>query len=200
IGVGRGCDPTGDLERVALARRAIGPEVELFVDANGAYPRKRAIRVGRSLAEEGVTWFEEPVTSDDVDGLREVRSAVQMDVAAGEYAYDAYGFARLLPSVDVLQADVTRCAGITGWMRATALAASHGLDVSGHTAQSLHLHVAAAAPNLRHLEYFVDHERTDRLLFDGVPEPIGGELRPDPAVPGHGLSLKRSDAERYREA
>jgi L-alanine-DL-glutamate epimerase-like enolase superfamily enzyme len=198
IGTDWGSHIDRDLDRIALARKTLGPEVELFVDANGGYSRKQAIRVGRSLAAEGVTWFEEPVSSDDVDGLREIREAIDVEVAAGEYAYDLFAFARLIPGVDVLQADVSRCAGITEWLRACALAAVHGLQVSGHTAQSLHAHPACTVANLRHLEYFVDHQRADRLLFDGVLDPVGGSLAPDPTRPGLGLELKRSDAERFR--
>jgi L-alanine-DL-glutamate epimerase-like enolase superfamily enzyme len=89
--------------------------------------------------------------------------------------------------------------GITEWLRCAAVAASFNLEVSAHCAQSLHAHPACAVPNLRHLEYFHDHQRADRILFDGALEPRGGVLRPDPERPGMGLELKRSDAEGYRE-
>jgi L-alanine-DL-glutamate epimerase-like enolase superfamily enzyme len=172
----------------------------LFVDANGAYGRRQAIRVGRLLSSEGVTWFEEPVSSDDLEGLREVREHVDVEVAAGEYGYDLSYFERMLEAgaVDCLQADVSRCAGITEWLRAAAVAAARGYQVSGHTAQSLHAHPACAVPNLRHIEYFADHARVDRLLFDGALDPVGGVLRPDPSRPGLGLELKRADAQEYR--
>jgi L-alanine-DL-glutamate epimerase-like enolase superfamily enzyme len=174
--------------------------VELYVDANGGYDRKQAVRVGRALAALDVRWFEEPVTSDDLEGLREVRDQCDLDVAAGEYGYDLPYFRRMLAAgaVDCLQVDVSRCAGITEWCRVAALAAAEGLEVSGHCAQSLHAHPAAATPNLRHLEYFHDHERVDRLLFDGALEPDGGSLRPDPGRPGMGMELKQADAERWR--
>jgi len=147
-----------------------------------------------------VVWFEEPVSSDDLEGLREIRDLVDIDVAAGEYGYDLPFFERMLRAgaVDCLQADVSRCAGITEWLRVANLAAAHGLEISGHTAQCLHAHPACAVPNLRHVEYFADHARVDRLLFDGVLDPAGGVLRPDPSRPGLGLELKRSDAEAYR--
>jgi L-alanine-DL-glutamate epimerase-like enolase superfamily enzyme len=193
-------DGSDDLRRVALARRTVGPETELFVDANGAYSRKQAVRAARAFAEQDVTWFEEPVSSDDLEGLREVRDLVEADVAAGEYGYDLAYFERMAGVVDVLQADVSRCAGITEWLRAAAVAASHGLHVSGHTAQSLHAHPACAVPNLRHLEYFADHARADRVLLDGVLRPTGGTLRPDLTRPGCGLDLRRSDAASYRVA
>jgi L-alanine-DL-glutamate epimerase-like enolase superfamily enzyme len=149
------------------------------------------------LEEQGVSWFEEPVSSDDLTGLRRIADAIDIDVAAGEYGYDVPYFERMAPYVDVLQADVSRCAGITEWLRVAAIAAANGLEISGHCAQSLHAHVACAVPNLRHLEYFADHARADRILFDGVLEPTGGVLRPDLSRPGMGLELKRADASRY---
>jgi L-alanine-DL-glutamate epimerase-like enolase superfamily enzyme len=126
----------------------------------------------------------------------------EIEIAAGEYGYDLPYFRRMVEcgAVDVLQADVSRCAGITEWLRVAAVAAARGLQVSGHCAPSLHAHPACAVVNLRHLEYFADHARADRLLFDGVLDPVAGVLRPDLSSPGHGLALKRADAERYRVA
>ena len=123
-------------------------------------------------------------------------------MAAGEYGYDLAYFERMVAAgaVDVVQVDVSRCAGVTEWLRAAAIAAAHGLDVSSHTAQSLHLHPACAIPNFRHAEYFADHARVDRLLFDGVVDPTGGVLRPDLSRPGCGLELKTAEAAKYRVA
>jgi len=200
IGANWGTEPERDLERVAVARKAIGDAAELFVDANGGYTRKQAVRQARSLRDQGVTWFEEPVSSDDLEGLREIRDLIDIDIAAGEYGYDLVYFERMCAAgaVDCLQIDGSRCAGITEFLRVAAVAAAHGLDVSSHTAQSLHAHPGCAVPNLRHAEYFADHELADRLLFDGVLEPRGGVLRPDLSSPGNGLQLKASDAEKYR--
>ncbi len=199
IAAGWGEDPGRDIKRVTLAREAIGSGAELMVDANGGYTRKQAVAMARELAPLGVTWFEEPVSSDDLDGLSEIRGLTELEIAAGEYGYDSWYFRRMAPHVDVLQPDVSRCMGITEWLRCAAVAASFNLEVSAHCAQSLHAHPACAVPNLRHLEYFHDHNRVDRILFDGVLEPHGGVLRPDPGRPGMGLELKRADAERYRE-
>jgi L-alanine-DL-glutamate epimerase-like enolase superfamily enzyme len=200
IGESWGTSPARDLNRIAFARSVVGPGVELYVDANGGYTRKQAVRMARAMAEHDVTWFEEPVSSDDLDGLREVRDQVEPDVAAGEYGCDLPYFARMVDAqaVDCLQADVTRCGGITEWLRAAAVAAARGLQVSGHCAPNLHAHVAAAVPNLRHLEYFHDHVRIETMLFDGALDPSGGVLRPDQSRPGHGLTLKEADAGQYR--
>jgi L-alanine-DL-glutamate epimerase-like enolase superfamily enzyme len=202
IGESWGTEPGRDLARIAFARQVVGPDVELYVDANGGYTRKQAVRMAHAMADQDVTWFEEPVSSDDLDGLREVRDQVAPDVTAGEYGYDLPYFARMVDAeaVDCLQVDVTRCGGFTEWQRAAAVAAARGLQVSGHCAPNLHAHVAAAAGNLRHLEYFHDHERIESMLFDGVLDPSGGVLRPDTARPGLGLELKESAAAPFRVA
>ncbi len=193
IGESWGADTRRDLARVALARKVIGDGVELFVDANGAYSRKQAVRMGWALGEEGVVWFEEPVSSDDLDGLRQVRDSCPADVAAGEYGYTLGYFSGMLgaQAVDCLQVDVTRCGGYTVWLRAAAVAAGHHLEVSGHCAPNLHAHVALAVPNLRHLEYFHDHHRIENSLFEGALSPQGGALVPDPGRPGHGMTLRQ---------
>ncbi|MFG2637974.1 enolase C-terminal domain-like protein [Streptomyces sp. NPDC048362] len=192
---------TRDLHRTRLARRVVGEAAELYVDANGGYTRKQAVRMAAAMADLGVTWLEEPVSSDDLTGLREVRDAVTADVAAGEYGYDLPYFTRMAASgaVDCLQADVTRCGGITVWLRAAAVAEGLGLHISGHCAPHLHAHAAAAVPNTRHLEWFHDHVRIETMLFHGTLDPQGGTVTPGASgEPGHGLTLDRATADRYR--
>ncbi len=199
IGESWGTREQRDLRRAEQAREVIGDAAELYVDANGAYTRKQAVRVGRTLAGLGVSWFEEPVSSDDLPGLALVRDSVTADVAAGEYGYDLSYFARMIPAVDCLQADATRCGGLTVWLRTAALAEAHGLQLSGHCAPHVHAHAAAAISNLRHLEWFHDHVRIENLLFEGVLDPQGGVLRPGTdGAPGHGLTLRTDRAEQYR--
>jgi len=200
IGESWGAREDRDLERVALAREVIGPGTELYVDANGGYGVGQAVRVAHRMAESGVSWFEEPVSSQDLAGLAAVRRQVLPDVAAGEYSWSLADSARLIAAgaVDCLQLDVTRCGGVTEFLRGSALAAAHNLQVSGHCAPNLHAHVGAAVPNLRHVEYFHDHQRIERLLFDGALDPDGGALTPDPGQPGLGLSLREHDADHYR--
>ena len=197
-----GREPGQDVERVRAAREAIGEDTELFVDANGAYSRKQALACAEAFTELGVTWFEEPVSSDDLEGLRLIRDRAPagMEITAGEYGSDLFYFRRMLEAgaVDVLQADITRCGGVSELLRVGALCAAQPLPLSGHTAPMLHAHVACAIEPMRHLEWFHDHVRIERLLFDGVLEPVGGALRPDRSRPGLGLELKRGDAEKYR--
>jgi len=201
IGESWGSDPGRDLARVTLAREVVGDDVELYVDANGGYTRKQAVRMGQQFYEEhGVVWLEEPVSSDDLDGLREVRDGCGADVAAGEYGYSLDYFAKMVSAgaVDCLQVDVTRCGGYTVWLRAAAVAEAHNLQVSGHCAPNLHAQVATAVPNVRHVEYFHDHHRIETMLFDGALSPQGGQLVPATDRHGHGLSLRQADAEQFR--
>lgn len=193
--------PANDPERVRAARAAIGKHAQLFVDANGAYARKQALHLAEEFAECNVRWFEEPVSSDDLAGLRLLRNRAPacMDIAAGEYGYDGGYFRRMLAAgaVDVLQADATRCGGITGYLHAAALCEAFEVPLSAHCAPTLHMHVACATRATRHIEYFHDHVRIEHLLFEGVPEPVDGCLRPDVERPGAGFSLKRLDAQRF---
>jgi L-alanine-DL-glutamate epimerase-like enolase superfamily enzyme len=200
IGESWGRRPGRDLARMQQSRNLIGDDVELFVDANGGYTRKQAVRVLRAAADLDIRWFEEPVSSDDLVGLREVRDAVDADVTAGEYGTDLYYFRRLCESgaIDCLQVDASRCGGITEWLRTAAVAASFGLEVSGHCAPHLHVPAAASIPNLRHLEWFHDHTRIESMFFDGTLDPRGGTLTPNPEAPGHGLTLRAGDIAEYR--
>jgi L-alanine-DL-glutamate epimerase-like enolase superfamily enzyme len=189
IGQSWGTDVDRDIARVNTFRDLAGPGVDLMVDANGGYPVGQARRVGATLDRLGVVWFEEPVSSDDLTGLAAVRAAVHCDVAAGEYAADLYDVARLCPVVDCLQLDVTRCGGYTGWLRGAAVAQAHNLHVSAHCAPALHAPVAAAVPNLRHVEWFVDHARLEPILVDGAPTVQHGALHPNEHSPGHGMTI-----------
>ena len=195
-----GSEPEKDVVRVKQARAAIG-SAGLFVDANGAYARKQALEFAERFAEFGVSWFEEPVSSDDLDGLRLLRdrAPAQMEIAAGEYGYEPRYFRRMIEAgaVDVIQADATRCCGFTGFLRAAAIADAAMIPLSAHTAPALHLHVCCAAPRVRHIEWFHDHARIERMLFDGAPMPKDGMIRPDLSRPGLGLEFKRGDAEQF---
>lgn len=191
-----------DLARVATARDAVGPDVALFVDANGGYDREQALGVGHALLERDVRWFEEPVSSDDVEGLRLIRTELACDVTAGEYTWRLQDAARLLDgaAVDCLQLDVTRCGGITGWIQAAALAHWRGVELSTHCAPQVSVHVGCATEGVRHLEWFHDHVRLESALFDGALRPAGGRVAPDPARPGLGLALRDESAARLRVA
>jgi L-alanine-DL-glutamate epimerase-like enolase superfamily enzyme len=189
-----------DIERVQTARQAIGSGAALFVDANGAYTAEQAIRQAHHFQMYGVSYFEEPVVFDLLEDLAQVCAAIEIPVATGEYGYDIYDFQNVIRvgAADILQADATRCLGITGCLQAAQLAAEYHLPFSTHTAHSLHLPIACAVPQIEHMEYFYDHVLIENRLFDGAPQPIDGCLRPDASRPGLGLELKRKDAERWK--
>ena len=199
-----GTHPEDDMRRVKVAREAIGGDVELFVDANGAYSHKQALQFAeRFKADYDVTWFEEPASSDDLAGLRLLRNRAPagMDIAAGEYGWTAMYLRNMIEAeaVDVIQVDATRCGGVTGFMDAAAIADAHPLPLSAHCGPSVHLHLACAARPLRHVEYFHDHVRIESMLFDGFRAAKNGVMYPDLSRPGMGLEFKHADAERYRD-
>jgi L-alanine-DL-glutamate epimerase-like enolase superfamily enzyme len=196
-----GREPGQDLERIAAVRDAIGG-AELMVDANGAYDQATAPAWAERYAAAGATWLEEPVTSDDLTGLRRVRdhAPAGLAIAAGEYIWSLFDAARTLDAqaVDVLQADVTRCCGITEALRIDALCKAADVPFSAHCAPAVSAHVGCAMETFTHLEYFHDHVRVEGMLLDGVLVPVDGRLHPDPSRPGLGLELRREDAERFR--
>ncbi|HLJ48648.1 MAG TPA: enolase C-terminal domain-like protein [Bryobacteraceae bacterium] len=197
-----GTHPELDLARVRAARQAIGNGTELYVDANGAYDRKQALRFAEVFVDSGVTWFEEPVSSDDLEGLRMLaaRCPAGMDIAAGEYGYEPIYFRRMLEAdaVDVIQIDATRCGGVTGFSLAAAAAEVFHRPISAHTAPSLHGHLCCTQPRARNVEYFFDHVRIEGMLMEGALTAVNGLLTPDLSAPGLGLIFKKPDAERYQ--
>ncbi len=199
-----GSEPARDPGRVKVAKQAIGKDAVLFVDANGAFSASEALKFADLFAEQQVAWFEEPVSSDDLPGLRALRRGAPhgMEIAAGEYAYTIDYVRNMLQAeaVDVQQADVSRCGGITAFLQIAALCEAFHIDLSAHCAPALHLHAACASPRLRHLEWFHDHVRIEHMLFDGAPVPAKGAIRPDRSRPGNGLTFKHQEAARYAVA
>jgi L-alanine-DL-glutamate epimerase-like enolase superfamily enzyme len=207
-GIGRvkmkvGRDAAADIHRVKTARKAIGDDVKLFVDANGGYTRKQALAMAEIFShEEQVTWFEEPRPSDDLEGLHLLRDRAPagMDIAAGEYG-DTTGYFKTMlaaSAVDCLQADATRCGGYTGFLKVAALCDAFQMPLSAHCAPQLHAHVGCAVQCLRHVEFFHDHTRIDKMLFDGSLAQQNGTLCPNRTLPGHGMTFKPADGDQYR--
>ncbi len=194
-----GRDHRADPGRVAAARDAIGPDCRLFVDGNGGYDVAQAIAIAQQFAESGVTWFEQPVDHNDLAGTRHVREHAPpgMEISSGEYITDTARAAAVAGAVDVVQADASRCGGYTGFLAIDGYCDVVRKPLSSHCGPMLHLHVAAASLRLRHMEYFHDHVRIEKLLFDGFIEPIDGRLRPDRSRSGHGLVFRHADALQY---
>lgn len=197
-----GRHPEKDVQRVKAAREAINTETQLFVDANGAYTAKQALDKANQFSAYNVTWFEEPVTSANLEGLHFIKehAPAQMNIAAGEYGFNLPYFQHMLDAkaVDVLQADATRCGGITGFLKAGHLCEAYQLPFSSHCAPSVHLHAALALPSFYIAEYFFDHARIETMLFDGVCVPKDGYIKPDSNRPGLGIEFKYKDAAKYK--
>jgi L-alanine-DL-glutamate epimerase-like enolase superfamily enzyme len=197
-----GREPAQDAGRMAAAREAIGPDVELMVDANGAFSPDQALAWAARHSRFGIGYFEEPVSSDDLPGLRHIRRRISSDVAiaAGEYSWSQLDVRRMLEAeaVDIMQADVTRCGGITGILQIGALCEAHQRPFSAHCAPAITAHVGCAIPSLIHCEYFHDHVRIEGMLLNGVAPVRDGALRPDRGVAGHGMTLREDEARRYR--
>lgn len=192
-----------DKERVRQARKAIGSDTELFVDANGGYTIKQAIEMAHEFSAYGINWFEEPVSSDNLQGLCFIRQHVQpgINITAGEYGYQLSYFNKMLAAgaVDMVQADATRCGGITGFLKAGYLAEAYDIPFSSHCAPALHLHAALALPSFYIAEYFYDHARIESMFFDGFSPAANGFMQPDAHRPGLGIDFKHKDAAKYKQ-
>jgi L-alanine-DL-glutamate epimerase-like enolase superfamily enzyme len=199
IKVGR--EKLRDPDRIDAVREVAGPGVELMVDGNGAYGVEEAMLWGECFRDQGVTYFEEPISSDDLDGLADVRrrAPAGLAIAAGEYGWNLPYCQRMLDAraVHILQADVTRCGGLTNLLRIDGLTKARNLPFSAHCAPAISAHACCAMETAVHIEYFFDHYRIESLLFDGTLDPDAGKLLPDRSRPGLGLELKEADARRY---
>lgn len=195
-----GYHPKEDLERVKQAREAAGKDTGLFIDANGAYTAKQAIENAKQYEPYEVVWLEEPLSSDNLEGLHFVKEHTRPNIAAGEYGYNLPYFKQLLNAgaVDILQADATRCGGITGFLKVGHLAEAYDIPFSSHCAPALHLHAALALPSFYLAEYFHDHVRIESMLFNGVVPVKDGYLQPAIDCAGLGLEFKHRDAEKYK--
>lgn len=197
-----GQHPDEDIERIKAARQSIGNNTLLFVDANGAYTIKKALKTSEEFNKYNVSWYEEPVSSDNLEGLSFIKENVPagVNISAGEYGYNLQYFRNMLESesVDVLQADATRCGGISGFIKTGILCEAFQIPFSSHCAPALHLHIALCLPAFYIAEYFHDHVRIENDFFDGAQQPVSGFLYPDLTRPGLGLELKEKDVERYR--
>ena len=189
VGKDFGMDERADIERVDAVRKAVGDDVEIFIDANNGYYAKQAIRMSREFEAFGVAWFEEPVLADDIDGLAAVSRATNIPVATGEHEYTKYGFKDLIArgGADIVQPDIGRVGGVTEWMKVSHLAHAFNLPVAPHAYSLLHLHCTMATPNLKVVEILgAEMEQWD-FLFEEVPRPVNGQWKPFDHKPGIGL-------------
>ncbi len=129
-----GFGPEYDVKNVAAVRRAIGDDILLAVDANCAYDRGSAIAVGQKLAENDLQWFEEPISSDDVEGYIEIRRALKVRISGGEQLRGHRAFRRMLQerALDIVQPDVSICGGFTEFRKIAAMASANHVRVLPH--------------------------------------------------------------------
>lgn len=188
-----------DVRRLKAVRKAVGDDVEIYVDANNGYYAKQAIGMARHLAEYDVKWFEEPVLADDIAGLAAIARAISIPVATGEHEYTRYGFKELIAQggADIVQPDIGRVGGVSEWMKVAHLAQAFNLPIAPHAVQLVHLHVACCIPNLRVVEYLGTVEEGDRVWYTEFPEPRDGYWSPYPDRPGLGLELSPEAVRKY---
>lgn len=199
-----GRDKAADEHRVGVARDAIGEHIGLYVDANGAYTVSEALTQAQLFSGFNVDWLEEPVPAELKEQLQLIRQQLSggMRIVAGEYGYTLNDFRALLEAnaVDVLQADATRCGGITGFLKAGNLCEAFRIPLSSHCAPSVHLHPSMALPGFSIAEYFHDHVLIEQSFFDGTGQLRNGRLYPDLSRPGIGLVFRDREAQAYRVA
>ena len=190
-----------DVERVRVAREAVGPDVKLMVDANCAYRFYEAIRMAKQIEKYDIFWLEEPVAPDDYDGHRKLAQATTIPIASGENEYTRYGFRDLIAhdAAAILNADAKVLGGVTEFMKVAALAQAHDLDIAPHGSQDIHVHLVAAISNGLILEFYRDtvdpmwgktYRHTLTLNDDGTVSP--------PNVPGIGADPNYEALAPYR--
>ena len=188
-----------DIERVAAVRKALGDDIDIYIDANNGYYAKQAIRLSRVFEEYDIGWFEEPVLADDIEGLAAVSNATNIPVATGEHEYTKHGIADLImrKGADIVQPDIGRVGGVTEWMKAAVLADGFNLPVAPHAYALFHLHCAMATPNLKVVEMLGAEENSNKHWFKEVPEQVNGMLKPFSDRPGFGLELDPDTVRNY---
>jgi L-alanine-DL-glutamate epimerase-like enolase superfamily enzyme len=189
-----------DIKRIAAVRRAVGDDIEIYVDANNGYYARQAIRMSKRFEEFNVKWLEEPVLADDIEGLAAVSRATTIPVATGEHEWTKFGFKELISrgGADIVQPDIGRIGGVTEWMKVAHMAHAFNLPVASHGYQEIHLQVACATPNMMIVEYLGLLERRCRLWYKDFPEPKAGMWAPYPDRPGLGLELDPKAVAKYR--
>lgn len=205
VKIGQGVET--DIKCLHAIREAVGPDVQLMVDANGAYGWPDAVRLGRDLEALSVRWFEEPTPADDLDGYRIVSSKLDIPLASGEAEFSIYGMRSLIESgVKVIQPDVTRAGGITEIRKMAALAQAFHVSYAPHTGASsavcmaASLQLAAAIPNFLIYEHMVgDNPLVDSLLVEPLPMPKDG-LIAIPEGAGLGIELDPKALAKFRVA
>jgi D-arabinonate dehydratase len=185
-----------DVARVRAAREAVGPDVQLMIDANNAWNAAEAIRFGRAVERYDLTWFEEPCWPDDLEGAAAVCQALDTPVASGEIEYTRWGCRDLIErgAADIIQADPHTCGGLTEWMRIAALASAHHLPMAPHGNHYLGAHAVAAVDNGLIVESYVGLRPWEEAFLAPMQLADGQLVLPE--TPGMGIIVDRQALER----
>jgi L-alanine-DL-glutamate epimerase-like enolase superfamily enzyme len=193
--LGKEASPAAEARRVQAVRQAVGPDVQIMVDATESWTLPRAMQTGRVLQEAGITWLEDPVQHQDVAGLAHLAGLLEVSLAAGEHLYQLTAFRELLQAraVDIAILDLARVGGITPWRKIAVLAQAHHVPVCGHVVPEVHVHLLAAVPN----GFMVEYMPRSAAILRAMPRLEDGCLLA-PQAPGLGLELDAAAVQRYR--
>ena len=185
-----------DYARVRAVRETIGPDIALMVDANQQLDVAEAIRRGRMMEEFDLSWFEEPIAYANHRGEAEIAAALDTPIASGETEYGPHGMLEMLRlgSADILQPDLQRMGGATGFLKAATLAEAHHVKVTSHLFPEMNLALIAATPNAMYLEHIPWFSKA--YAEDIEIDTDGNAVVPD--RPGWGFSFSPEAIERYR--
>ena len=189
-------DAAQDLEALRTVKKAIGPGVVLMVDFNQGLSVAEATRRGHMIDDEGgVHWIEEPIRADDFSGCAEIRRVIRTPIQIGENFMGPEQMAQALAAgaCDYVMPDAERIGGVTGWMRAAALAQGAGVEMSSHLFPEISCHLLAATPTCHWLEYV---DWANPILKDPAVLKDGHVIVPE--VPGIGLAWDEAAVERYK--
>lgn len=211
-----GLGPRRDVELVAAVRDAIGPDVDLMVDANHCYTATEALGVGRALERLDVTWFEEPVAPEDRDGYRHLRASLDVPIAGGEAEFTRWGWRDLLVGrcLDIAQPEVTALGGITEYLKVLGMAHAHFVPVVNHVwgsavAVAVNLHLLTTMPDLPGGAHptapSLEFDTTDNLFLEELletPLDIPGQVAASgcaspPIGPGIGVEIDEAFLRRF---
>ncbi|PYN92477.1 MAG: mandelate racemase [Candidatus Rokuibacteriota bacterium] len=186
-----------DLAVVRAARKHLGDDAALMVDYNQSLATPEAIRRGRVLDSEGVSWIEEPVRADDYRGAAEIATQVTTPIQIGENFNGVYEMelALSLGASDLVMPDPQQIGGVTGWLRAAALAQAAGTPCSSHLFIEVSAHLLAMTPTCHYIEYL---DVAAPILAEPL-RPVDGMIQA-PARPGIGIEWDENAITRYRVA
>ena len=193
--LGHEAKPEGEVQRVRAVQEAVGPQVQIMVDATESWNEGQAVAFGRALQEAGIVWLEDPMSHQNLSGLAHLSDVLDVPIAAGEHLFGLDPFQKTFDAgaVDIAIIDLARVGGITPWMKIAALAEARGIPVAGHVIPEAHVHLLAAVPN----GHLVEYMPRSVPIFDSALTLEDGHLLA-PQAPGLGVELNEAACEKYR--